>query len=628
MNPTPVSRHRSRHFFRPGSVLLTFVLGLVLSRSEARSQSTPAAPADKLSLEAIARLRDEGTNRSQIAEIFGYLTDVCGPRLTASPNCRRANEWSRDKLASWGLTNAHLEPWGPFGRGWSVQRFSAQLVEPQCIPLIAWPKAWSHGVDWPVVADVVLVDAKTEADLEKFKGKLKGCIALVSSPRDVAIRFDPPATRLNETNLLRLANAAPSTRSGGRQRNVEARRVETTNAPSARPTNAPPQKPAAAPSSPPKTNEVRAASTNQPPARPPRQIGSSERLPFAVREGAAATVVVSTAGDGGAMWVPSATVVAPADSGTNQSAITARAPWATNAPAGPPQIVLAAEHYNRLVHLAQSGEKLKMALEVQTRFHDDLMCYNTIAEIPGTDLKDELVMLGAHIDSAPGGTGATDNAAGVAVCMEAVRLIQALKLQPRRTIRIGLWSGEEQGLLGSKAYVTRHFGYYTNLTNMPATQSPKGASQQPAGVTNQPTVKRTLVKLAEYKKFSAYYNLDNGAGRVRGIYLQGNEALRPVFRPWLDPFRDLGAETITAANTGGTDHLSFDAIGLPGFQFIQDAVEYWRSYHTTIDVRERAPVEDLQQAAILMAAFTYNTAMRNEPLPRKPVEEETSGRRP
>jgi hypothetical protein len=446
--------------------------------------------------------------------------------------------------------------------------------------------------------------------LEKYKGQLKGAIVLVSSPRDIPVRFEPFATRQSESNLLRLANAAPAARPRGRPPPMEPRRPAPTNAPSARPA----------------TNAVshsvtNAPGTNQPARRPPRAVDGLERLRFAVREGAAATVAISSTGDGGAIWVGSAQVVPPVDAETNRPPGSIR-PWATNAPPGPPQIVLAAEQYNRLVGMIRAGERLKMALEVQTQFLDqDLMCYNTFAEIPGTDKAEEIVMLGAHLDSEPGGTGATDNAAGVAVCLEAVRLLKALNLQPRRTIRIGLWTGEEQGLLGSRAYVTKHLGYYTNQTNAAVARSPRDASRDPVR-TSRPGASRKLVQHADYKRFSAYYNLDNGAGRIRGIYLQGNEALRPIFRPWLDALRDLGADTITAANTGGTDHLSFDGIGLPGFQFIQDPVEYWRSYHTSIDVRERAPLADLQQAAIVMAAFVAQTAMLDDKLPRKPIEEE------
>jgi hypothetical protein len=550
-----------------------------------------------------------------MGEIFSYLTDVIGPRLTGSPNCRRANDWTRDKVASWGLNNAHLEAWGPFGRGWSVKRFSAQLVAPQTIPLIAWPKAWSHGLDWPIVADVVFLDAKTEADLEKYRGQLKGCIALISSPREVPIHFEPLATRQNETNLLRLANAAPP--APRRPRRSES--VSRPAPPAIAKTNAPATPPARTAPPPQKTNEARAVPpTNAPPTR---AVDSSARLRFAVREGAALTISVSGQGDGGTVLVGDAMVVPPSEAGTNRARSYFQ-PWATNAPAGPPQLVLATEHYNRLVRMIQAGEKLKLSAEVQTEFHDgDRMCYNTLADIPGRDLADEIVMLGAHLDSAPGGTGAADNAAGVAVCMEAVRLLKALNFQPRRTVRLGLWTGEEQGLLGSQAYVAKHFGAWTNVTNPPAARSPKDAAASPAR-TNAPSTQRKLIPQQDYKKFSAYYNLDNGAGRIRGIHLQGNEALRPIFRPWIEPLRDLGVETISASNTGGTDHESFDALGLPGFQFIQDPVEYWRTYHTTMDVRERAPLADLQQAAIVMAAFVYHTAMLDEKLPRKPIEED------
>jgi carboxypeptidase Q len=253
------------------------------------------------------------------------------------------------------------------------------------------------------------------------------------------------------------------------------------------------------------------------------------------------------------------------------------------------------------------------------------MAYNTIAESPGSDLKDEVVMIGAHLDSWHVGTGATDNGAGVAATMEAVRIIQALGLQPRRTIRIALWSAEEQGLIGSRAYVAKHFGYYTNITNSTtsATRSPRAESNQPrrarAGSTN--SVTRKLVKRDGYEKFSAYFNLDNGTGKIRGVYLQNNESARPVFRRWLQPFADLGAETLTYNNTGGTDHQSFDGIGLPGFQFIQDPVEYWtRTHHSTADVFDRIQADDMKQASTVMAAFLWNAATMNEKVPRKTVE--------
>jgi carboxypeptidase Q len=264
---------------------------------------------------------------------------------------------------------------------------------------------------------------------------------------------------------------------------------------------------------------------------------------------------------------------------------------------------MASEHFNRLLRMLKAGEKLKAAGELSVKFHDrDLMSYNTVAEIPGTDLKDEVVMLGGHMDSWHSGTGATDNAASVAVCMEAVRILQALGLQPRRTIRIALWSGEEQGLLGSRAYVAEHFGSMT---------------QPSAG---EPNAARTLVKKAEYDKISGYFNLDNGTGKIRGVYAQGNPGVKPIFSEWLEPFKDMGATTLTLANTGSTDHTSFDSIGIPGFQFIQDQVEYdTRTHHSNMDVYDRIQADDMKQAAVIMATFVYNTAMRDEKLPRKPT---------
>jgi Zn-dependent M28 family amino/carboxypeptidase len=283
---------------------------------------------------------------------------------------------------------------------------------------------------------------------------------------------------------------------------------------------------------------------------------------------------------------------------------------------GIPSLVMAIEHYGRIARTLQKGVKVKMELDIQTKFHEqDLMAYNTVAEIPGSDLKDELVMLGGHLDSWHGGTGATDNAAGCAVAMEAMRILKALGVQPRRTIRIGLWSGEEQGLIGSRQYVNRHFAErqtppaQQGQPPAPPTPGPQGRGQQ-GPITLKPG----------HEKFSVYFNLDNGTGKVRGVYLQGNEAARPIFRAWLAPFRDLGAATLTIQNTGGTDHLSFDAVGLPGFQFIQDPVEYdTRTHHSNMDVYDRIQADDMKQASVIMAAFVYNAAMRDEKFPRKPL---------
>ena len=580
----------------------------------ARTDSTAVTTAAKSAADPIALIREEGLNHSQVMETARYLTEVIGPRLTGSPNLKRANEWTREKLTSYGLKNAHLEAWGPFGRGWSLRRFSAQISEPQNIPLAGYPRAWSPGFEQPLTAPVVYLDATNSAGLEKYAGKLKGAIVLLSDPREIKARFEPLATRLNETNLLRLANAPEPDASPERPADSSSP-ARRRGSPDASSTNSP------APVS---------GVTNRPSRFGGRFGQSMTNLNFCAKEGAALLVSQSLQGDGGTFFVAAAAVPgAPESRGFSPTDAPRISAWSTNAPAIPPQITLAAEDYNRLVRLIQLGEKLTMTVDLQVKFHDeDLMAYNTVAEIPGGDRKDEVVMLGGHLDSWHAGTGATDNAAGVAVCMEAVRILQAVKFQPRRTIRVALWSGEEQGLFGSRAYVTKHFGSYTNssTSERAGLRSPReegDGEDQPMRRPNRPGAasgERKLIRQHDYEKLSAYFNLDNGTGKIRGIYLQGNEAVRPLFRKWLKPFTELGAETITLSNTGGTDHTSFDAIGLPGFQFIQDPVEYdTRTHHSNMDVYDRLQADDLKQAAVVMAAFVYQTAMLDDKLPRKPL---------
>ena len=567
--------------FRRYSAIVLLLIFLTSPALLAQTQQAPAPDPN----DPIQRIKDEGMNRSQVMQTLSYLSDVIGPRLTASPGMKRANEWTRDQLTKWGLQNAHLEAWGPFGRGWTLKRFSAQVIEPLDIPLIAYPKAWSPGLASPLTAEVVYVDAKTEADLEKFKGKLNGKIVLTAPMREVAAHFDAPGTRLNEKELLALADA-PEPRPGG-QRNF-----------AGNPT-------------------FRAA-----------QEFAAAKARFFQAEGAALLIDPSRGGDGGTILVQSAQAPSPPrDPNATGPAPRPIPPYDKSAPKVTPQLVMTVEHYNRIVRMLQAGEPVKMTVDLSVAWQDvDPMGYNTIAEIPGTDLKDEIVMLGGHMDSWHSGTGATDNGAGVSVAMEAVRIIQALGLKPRRTIRIALWTGEEQGLLGSRAYVAEHFGTLQNPTTsaVPATG---GASNNGMGGGagngngNGAAAAPVLVKKAEYEKLSGYFNLDNGTGKIRGVYLQGNEGIRSLFRQWLMPFRDLGAETLTISNTGGTDHLSFDAIGLPGFQFIQDEIEYdTRTHHSNQDVFDRIQGDDMKQAATIMAAFVYQTAMRDEKLPRKPVK--------
>jgi hypothetical protein len=561
-----------RRQFAATLLLLALLTPYAAFSQQPGAQQPAADPNDP-----IVRIKDEGMNRSQVMQTLSYLSDVIGPRLTASPGMKKANNWTRDTLEKWGMQNAHLEAWGPFGRGWSLKRFSAQVTDPLTIPLIAYPKAWSPATKGAITGNVVYLDAKTEADLEKYKGKLKGAIVLTAGPRELKAHFAPLGTRQDEKSLLALADApAPGGGRGGGGGGGGGFRM---------------------------TPEQRAAIQF-----------NTRKLMFAQDEGAAVLVDPSRAGDGGTIFVQQATVPQPlAEPGAAPGAPRLNA-YDKTAPKILPQIVVANEHYNRIIRMLQAGENLKMEVNIAVDWQDaDPMGYNTIAEIPGSDpsLKDEIVMLGGHMDSWHAGTGATDNGAGVAVAMEAMRIIQTLGLKPKRTIRIGLWTGEEEGLLGSAAYVAQHFGKL----------EPGNPGVVPPGTPNsQPAAPPKLLTLPDYEKFDAYFNLDNGTGKIRGVYLQGNEAVRPLFRQWLTPFRDLGAQTLSISNTGGTDHLSFDRIGLPGFQFIQDEIEYdTRTHHSNMDVFDRIQADDMKQAATIMAAFVYQTAMRDEKIVRKPA---------
>lgn len=542
------------------------------------------APQEKFDQDAINRIKEEGMKKSQVMDILSYLTDVPGARLTGSPNIKAAQQWAKQKLADWGLQNSHLEAWGPFGRGWSLEGFSANMIKPHFFPLIAYPKAWSPSTNGAVRGQPVIFDVKTEADLDKFKGKLKGAIVLFSDAREVKAHFEALGHRQSDDDLLRLANAEPPGAGRG------------------------------GPGGPGRfgTPEQRAAQALQ-----------NKKWLMLQSEGAA-LVLEPGRGDGGTMFVQSATLAYPESVPRDQQ----KTVRDKDAPPFVPQVVVAVEHYNRLIRMIQRGAPVSLEMNVSAKYYDqDLMSANVVAEIPGTDLKDEIVMLGAHFDSWHSGTGATDNAAGSAVCMEAVRILQSLGLKPRRTIRIALWSGEEQGLLGSRAYVAEHFAKRIG----PEPRLGAGGGQPP----EQQAPPQFEIK-PEHEKFAGYFNLDNGTGKIRGIYLQGNEDVRTIFRAWFAPFRellgpeplaevkpgqrDLPTATISISNTGGTDHQSYDGVGLPGFQFIQDPVEYdTRTHHSNMDVYDRIQENDMRQAATIMAAFVYNTAMRDKKLPRKPM---------
>jgi len=567
------------------------------------SASLVTAQTEKVDLDVVKQFREEGMERSKVMETISFLTDVYGPRLTGSPETKVAGQWAKGRLEEWGMANVNLEPWGPFGRGWSLQSYSANVTAPSFFSLIAYPKAWTPSTPSTIKGEPIYFDVSSKEDLEKYRGKLGRAIVLISPPREVKPWFDPPGTRQTDAALLALANAEPGS---SRRR--------------------PPSGPGSgSPPSNSDSNSSSSASGNAASSAPPESRGGglgsmqlmNDKWQMAYDEGAA-VVLEAGRGDGGTVFVASATLPRRADPnrdmrspGEGGPMSRGARPWTEDSPPILPQFVVAAEHYNRLVRMIQKGVKPQLEIDIESSYHaGDPNCFNVIAEIPGTDLKDEIVMIGAHFDSWHSGTGATDNAIGCGVVMEAMRILKATGVAPRRTIRVALWTGEEQGLFGSRAYVAEHFG----VLNTPR-RSRDGSDDN--GEPRTPT----LETKPEYDKLTAYFNLDNGAGKIRGIYMQGNEALRPIFRAWLNPFADLDASTITISNTGGTDHQSFTGIGLPGFQFIQDPIEYdTRTHHSNMDVYERVIEDDAKQASVIMATFAYQAAIRDERLPRKPLE--------
>jgi len=524
------------------AALAALLAGMMMLTSGVATQTS----AEKIDLEAVRRIRDAALNYSQTMEMVGELSDVSGPRLTGSPGLRHAEEYARGKLLEWGLANAHLEAWGPFGRGWSLEGFTANMVSPGFSPLIACPKAWSPSTNGTVRGEVVFLDVKAAEDLERYKGKLRGKIVLFSPVRQVDPLFEPPAQRQSEGELLRLVSAPPPVEAQPFQFTPEQRAAEELN---------------------------------------------YRKWKFVESEGAA-VVLQPSYRDAGTVYVTSATVPNSPDVPFDKRAYA----WDLSRPAVVPQANVAAEQYNRIIRLLARGIPVQLEVSISARFYDDdPMSYNVIAEIPGTDLKEEVVMVGGSIDSWHAGTGATDNAAGAAAALEVMRVLTSLGLKPRRTIRIGPWSAEEQGTLGSHAYVAAHFGRKVD-----------GPGGQTGGA-------RFAFK-PEYEKFAGYFNFDYGTGRIRGVYLQGNEAARPMFRAWLASFKDLGASTLSISKIGATDHVPFDEIGLPGFEFIRDYMEgnNTRAPHTNMDTYDHVLEDDLKQSAAVGASFIYNLAMRNE----------------
>ncbi len=488
---------------------------------------------EKADIHTIVRIKQEGFTNSKVMESLFQLSDCNGPRLTGSTGMKNAEIWAKKRLEEWGLANVAIEPWGGFGKGWETQKNYIAITAPYYQSLIAIPKAWTLGTNGQINAGAILVKIDSIQDMARYATKLKDkIIVLQPNNNDNKINFTADAKRLTEEELTKIITD-PHLDEG----------VASTNA-----------KPATA-----------VAKPNL------RKLIDS----FLLSEGALAVL----SGGRGTM-------------GTLFTSNGASRSW--DAKPVLPELEMGAEHLNRLVRLLDAGKEVVLEMDIRNTFiTTDSIENNVVAEIPGTDpkLKNELVILGGHMDCWHGATGVTDNGAGTVVAMEAIRILKALDIKPRRTIRIVLWSGEEQGLLGSRAYVKNHFADRLTMELKP-----------------------------DHEKVSAYFNLDNGAGKIRGIYLQGNDELRPLFETWMQPFNDIGATAVTIRNTGSTDHISFDEVGIPGFQFLQDPLDYGtRTHHTNMDTYERVNTNDLMQASIIMASFVYHTAMRDEKLPRKPL---------
>ncbi len=532
--------------------------------------SVPAAGQEKLDLSVIHRIRTEAFHNGQVMDHLFYLTDVNGPRLTASPGFRSAADWAVERLKGWGVSGARTEPWGTFGRSWAFKRYAAHMFSPTHATLPGVPLAWSLGTSGPVSGEVVLAPvfmdweqpdrsdpSKVAARVKRYaddqRGKLRGRIVLITASHEQQPATEPAIARLDEAELQKLA-AAPD---------------------------------------PYPTPALEWPITSLPDDLKKRQR-LIDRLPLEISEDYWARLnrawepLWKFLGEEGVVGI-----LAADPRGTGGITFAEEAGfWRSGATVPPALVVLEPEPYARLVRLVAKAIPVKVQLDVEVDFPaDDLQADNVVAEIPGGRKKDEIVMLGAHLDSWHAGTGATDNAAGCAVMLEAMRILKTLKLPMDRTVRLGLWSGEEQGLYGSRAYVKEHFGDPTTMTLKPA-----------------------------HASLAAYFNVDNGTGKIRGVYLQGNDMVRPIFETWLGPFRDLGATTLTIRDTTGTDHLSFDAVGLPGFQFIQDPIDYsTRTHHSDLDVYDHIQAADMMQAAAIVASFAYQAATRPELLPRKPL---------
>ena len=524
----------------------------------------PQPAVEKLDLAMYQRIREEGLQRSHVMDYASALADGIGPRLTGSPNMAKANAWTRDQLTAMGCVNAHLEDWGEFGMGWQQLNTWVRMVTPDTAVFIAQATPWSPATAGPVTGDAVYVNLQDEKDFDTYRGKLAGKVVLLGEMRPVPPVDQPLVTRYSDEDLAKLAEYPTADRAA-------------------------------------LTPEMQQRMR----ARMQRSRMIDQIAQFLADEKVAGVIVPSRdARDGGG------------SGGTifdDNGADIGRTPYIRGHEVKVPVVVMAIESYGRVYRLLDAHVPVQIEMDVETKFTGDHEHgYNTVAEIPGTDpeLKDQVVMVGGHLDSWIAGTGATDNGAGTVVAMETMRILKALDVHPRRTIRIALWSGEEEGLFGSRGYVRDHFGSAALSTAPDQMALPEWMRRAAGPIALKP----------EDKLLDVYFNLDYGHGKIRGIYLQDDLAAGPIFTQWMQPLRDLGVTTVSARGVGSTDHVSFDAIGLPGFQFIQDELDYeTRAHHSNQDVFERLQPADLREAAVVEATFVYNAAMRDQMIPRKPL---------
>jgi carboxypeptidase Q len=533
--------------YRPAKAIAVALIASTCLLPASPLAAQEAAP-EKIDLTVLHDIKTQAFQHSQVMDHLFYISEVYGPRITSSPNHRAAAEWIVKRLQSYGLQNVHLEPWGPFGNSWQYKKFYGALVEPNYAPLIGFPLAWTPGTDGPVTAEAVLAPIHTQADFEKYRGKLKGKIVLIADPKVILMHTEPEAHRLTDEEIEARTIVSDPSRLGPGGGGGGARGRGAAAAPAAPPVD--------------RTAALRLR---------------NDTSKFLSEEGVLVAVNYGTNGDGGTVF---------ASFGGSQD---------PNDPVPPPMVAITPEHYNRIARLIEHHMSPKVTFDIQAEtYKTDQMGFNVVGEIPGTTKKDEVVMLGGHLDSWQGGTGATDNGTGSSVAIEAVRILTQLHRPMARTVRIALWGGEEEGLLGSKFYVQHHFA------------------------------PRDTMKLTpEYAKLDAYFNDDSGSGRFRGISSDGNDEIAAIFKQWAAPIRDLEFQAVTGATAaptrepGGTDSTSFSWIGLDGFGFMQDPLEYAaRTHHSNMDLYDRVQVGDVMQGAAIEAWFVYNAATRPSMLPR------------